>query len=69
VLLTVRAAVELGMLEALNRSSDSERLRTSRLATAPRSHTLFDTLTGRLPETPGDSLTRLRHESSSIETL
>jgi hypothetical protein len=25
--------------------------------------TLFDTLTGRLPETPGDSLTRLRHKS------
>ena len=63
MLLTVRAVAELGVLEAMNRSSDSERLRTSGLATAPRIHTLFDTLTVRLPDTPGDSLRRLRHKS------
>jgi hypothetical protein len=28
-------------------------------------HTLFDTLTGRLPDTPEDSMRRLRHRFES----
>jgi hypothetical protein len=36
------------------------RQRTRRIV---KPHTLFDTLTGRLPETLGDSLRLLRHKS------